>query len=92
MKFSILFKEECSSKSCIISGIASGLLNIPAHPQGEIFSNLVGFVNADNKGSAGLEFHLDPKIKIFNKSNFIKRGGDGTPLPDLPLVLDYAVR
>ncbi len=52
------------------------------YPQGEIFSNLVGYVNADNKGSAGLELHLDPKIKIFNKSNFIKRGGDGTPLPD----------
>ena len=52
------------------------------YPQGEIFSNLVGFVNADNKGSAGLELHLDQKIKIFNKSNFIKRGGDGTPLPD----------
>ena len=37
MKFSILFKEECSSNSCIKSGIASGLLNIPAQPQGDIF-------------------------------------------------------
>ncbi len=52
------------------------------YPQGELYSNLIGFVNDDNKGSAGLELHLDNQIKVFNKSNFIKRGGDGTPLPD----------
>ncbi|KGG08010.1 peptidoglycan D,D-transpeptidase FtsI family protein [Prochlorococcus marinus] len=52
------------------------------YPQGEIYSNLVGFVNDENKGSAGLELHLDNQIKVFNKSNLIKRGGDGTPLPD----------
>ena len=52
------------------------------YPQGELYSNLVGFVNSDNKGSAGLGLHLDNRIKVLNKSNFIKRGGDGTPLPD----------
>ncbi len=52
------------------------------YPQGELYSNLVGFVNDENKGSAGLELHLDNQIKVFNKSNLIKRGGDGTPLPD----------
>ena len=52
------------------------------YPQGELYSNLVGFVNDENEGSAGLELHLDSHIKIFNKSNLIKRGGDGTPLPD----------
>ena len=52
------------------------------YPQGELYSNLIGFVNGDNKGSAGLELHLDNRIKVLNKSNFIKRGGDGTPLPD----------
>ena len=52
------------------------------YPQGAIYSNLVGFVNDENKGSAGLELHLDKEIKVFNKSNLIKRGGDGTPLPD----------
>ncbi|MBO6970799.1 MAG: penicillin-binding protein 2 [Prochlorococcus marinus CUG1431] len=52
------------------------------YPQGELYSNLVGFVNDENKGSAGLELHLDNQIKVLNKSNFIKRGGDGTPLPD----------
>ena len=48
--------------------------------KGELYSNLVGFVNDENKGSAGLELHLDNQIKVFNKSNLIKRGGDGTPL------------
>ena len=52
------------------------------YPQRELYSNLVGFVNAENKGSAGLELHLEHKIKVLNKSNLIKRGGDGTPLPD----------
>ena len=47
-----------------------------------MYSNLIGFVNYENKGSAGLELHLDNQIKVLNKSNLIKKGGDGTPLPD----------
>ena len=49
------------------------------YPQGELYSNLIGFVNDENKGSAGLELHLDHKIKVLNKMNLIKIGGDGTP-------------
>ena len=52
------------------------------YPQGELYSNLIGFVNDENKGLAGLELHLDHKIKVLNKMNLIKIGGDGTPLPD----------
>ncbi|MDC3078002.1 penicillin-binding protein 2, partial [Prochlorococcus sp. AH-716-O05] len=52
------------------------------YPQGNLYSNLVGYVNYENKGSAGLELHLDNQIKVLNKSNLIKKGGDGTPLPD----------
>ena len=33
------------------------------YPQGKLYSNLIGFVNSDNKGSAGLELHLDNRIK-----------------------------
>ena len=65
-----------------ISGIDLFKYSQRYYPQGEIYSNLVGFVNDENKGSAGLELHLDNQIKVFNKSNLIKRGGDGTPLPD----------
>ena len=52
------------------------------YPQGELYSNLIGFVNDANRGAAGLELHLDNKIKVLSKSNLIKRAWDGTPLPD----------
>ncbi len=69
-------------KKLQISGLDLFKYSQRYYPQGEIYSNLVGFVNDENKGSAGLELHLDNKIKVFNKGNLIKRGGDGTPLPD----------
>ncbi len=69
-------------KNLKISGLDLFKYSQRYYPQGELYSNLVGFVNDENKGSAGLELHLDNQIKVFNKSNLIKRGGDGTPLPD----------
>ncbi len=69
-------------KNLQISGIDLFKYSQRYYPQGELYSNLVGFVNDENVASAGLELHLDNHIKVFNKSNLIKRGGDGTPLPD----------
>jgi len=69
-------------KNLQISGLDLFKYSHRYYPQGELYSNLVGFVNDENKGSAGLELHLDNQIKVFNKRNLIKRGGDGTPLPD----------
>jgi len=69
-------------KNLQISGLDLFKYSQRYYPQGELYSNLVGFVNDTNKGSAGLELHLDNQIKVFKKSHFIKRGGDGTPLPD----------
>ncbi len=69
-------------KNLQISGLDLFKYSQRYYPQGELYSNLVGFVNDENKGSAGLELHLDNQIKVINKSNLIKRGGDGTPLPD----------
>ncbi len=69
-------------KNLQISGIDLFKYSQRYYPQGELYSNLVGFVNDENIASAGLELHLDNQIKVFNKSNLIKRGGDGTPLPD----------
>jgi cell division protein FtsI (penicillin-binding protein 3) len=69
-------------KNLRISGLDLFKYSQRYYPQGELYSNLVGFVNDENKGSAGLELHLDNQIKVFNKSHSIKRGGDGTPLPD----------
>ncbi len=69
-------------KNLQISGLDLFKYSQRYYPQGELYSNLVGFVNDENVASAGLELHLDNQIKVFNKSNLIKRGGDGTPLPD----------
>ncbi len=69
-------------KNLQISGLDLFKYSQRYYPQGELYSNLVGFVNDEDKGSAGLELYLDNQIKVFNKSNLIKRGGDGTPLPD----------
>ncbi|WP_288262005.1 penicillin-binding protein 2 [uncultured Prochlorococcus sp.] len=69
-------------KNLQISGLDLFKYSQRYYPQGELFSSLVGFVNDENKGSAGLELHLDNQIKVFNKSNLIIRGRDGTPLPD----------
>jgi len=69
-------------KNLQISGLDLFKYSHRFYPQGKLYSNLVGFVNDENKGSAGLELHLDNQIKVFKKSNLVKRGGDGTPLPD----------
>jgi len=66
-------------KNLQISGLDLFKYSQRYYPQGELYSNLVGFVNNENKGSAGLELHLENHIKVFKKSNLIKRGGDGTP-------------
>jgi len=69
-------------KNLQISGLDLFKYSQRYYPQGAIYSNLVGFVNDENIASAGLELHLDNQIKVFKKSNIIKIGGDGTPLPD----------
>ena len=63
-------------KNLQISGLDLFKYSQRYYPQGKLYSNLVGFVNDENIASAGLELHLDSQIKVFNKSNLIKRGGD----------------
>ena len=69
-------------KNLKISGLDLFKYSQRYYPQGELYSNLVGFVNDENNGVAGLELHLDNRIEVLNKSNLIIRGKDGTPLPD----------
>jgi len=69
-------------KSLNISGLDLVKYSQRYYPQRNLYSNLIGFVNYENEGSAGLELHLDNQIKVHNKSNLVKKGGDGTPLPD----------
>ena len=76
-------------KNLQISGLDLFKYSQRHYPQGDLFSNLIGFVNDQNKGSAGLELYLDNQITVFNKSNLIKKGGDGTPLPDNSGPFDF---
>ena len=57
-------------KNLQISGLDLFKYSQRYYPQGQIYSNLVGFVNDENKASAGLELYLDNQIKVFKKRNF----------------------
>ena len=81
--FDALNQEEARNiKNLQISGLDLEIYSKRFYPQGNLFSNIVGFVNFENKPASGLELHLNNKIKVFNKSNLLKKGADGTPLPD----------
>ena len=69
-------------KNLGISGIDLEIYSKRFYPQGDIFSNIVGFVNDERKGSSGLELFLEDKIQVTQKSNILKRDGKGVPLPD----------
>ena len=69
-------------KKLQISGLDLESYSKRIYPQGNLFANIVGFVNDENKGASGLELHLDDQIKIHQKSSTLNEGADGTPLPD----------
>ena len=69
-------------KDLNISGIDLEIHSKRYYPQGNILSNLVGFVNDERKGSSGLELFLEDKIQVTQKSNILKKDGKGVPLPD----------
>jgi cell division protein FtsI (penicillin-binding protein 3) len=52
------------------------------YPQGSLFSNVVGFLNLDRVPQAGLEQSRDSDLKRQETTFSMRRGGDGTPLPD----------
>jgi cell division protein FtsI (penicillin-binding protein 3) len=52
------------------------------YPQGSLFSNVVGFLNLDRVPQAGLEQSRDQDLKRQESTFSMRRGGDGTPLPD----------
>ena len=76
-------------KNLHISGLDLIKYSQRYYPQRNLYSNIIGFVNYESRGSAGLELHLDNQIRVLNKSNLLKRGGDGTPLPDNSGPMDF---
>jgi len=78
-------------KNLGISGLDLEIYSKRFYPQGNVFANLIGFVNDENIPSAGIELHLDKEIKIVKKSNLLQSDRDGTPLPDSSGPNDFIV-
>ena len=52
------------------------------YPQGGLFANVVGFLNLERVPQAGLEQSRDRDLRRHEASRSLRRGADGTPLPD----------
>ena len=52
------------------------------YPQGSLFANVVGFLNLERVPQAGLEQSRDTDLRRHEASRSMRRGADGTPLPD----------
>jgi len=74
--------EAKNIKNLNISGIDLEIQSKRFYPQGDILSNIVGFVNDEKKGASGLELFLEDKIQVTHKGNILKKDGQGIPLPD----------
>ena len=72
-----------------ISGIDLESYSKRFYPQGNLFSNLIGFVNYDKQGSSGIELFLENEIQLIKKSHLLTKGADGTPLPDSSGPYDF---
>ena len=52
------------------------------YPQGALFANVVGFLNDERVAQAGLEQSRDDELLRHEQARSLRRGADGTPLPD----------
>ena len=52
------------------------------YPQGSLFANVVGFLNDERVPQAGLEQSRHDDLLRHEQSQRLRRGADGTPLPD----------
>jgi cell division protein FtsI (penicillin-binding protein 3) len=52
------------------------------YPQGSLFANVVGFLNLERVPQAGLEQSRDQDLRRQETAFSMRRGADGTPLPD----------
>ncbi len=52
------------------------------YPQGPLFANVVGFLNLERVAQAGLEQSRDSELRRQESPLSMRRGADGTPLPD----------
>ncbi len=65
-----------------ISGIDLEAYPQRIYPQGQLFSNVVGFLNLERVPQAGLEQSRHKDLQRQETTLTMRRGADGTPLPD----------
>ena len=65
-----------------ISGLDLEAFPQRVYPQGSLFANVVGFLNLERVPQAGLEQSRDRDLRRQETTFTMRRGADGTPLPD----------
>ncbi|UPM50303.1 penicillin-binding protein 2 [Synechococcus sp. A10-1-5-1] len=65
-----------------ISGVDLEAYPQRVYPQAGLFANVVGFLNLERIPQAGLEQSRDRDLRRQEASRSLRRGADGTPLPD----------
>ncbi len=65
-----------------ISGIDLEAYPQRVYPQGSLFANVVGFLNLERVPQAGLEQSRDSDLQRNETTLRMRRGADGTPLPE----------
>lgn len=65
-----------------ISGLDLEAYPHRVYPQGPLFANVVGFLNLERSPQAGLEQSRHRDLQRHEQSRSLRRGADGTPLPD----------
>ena len=65
-----------------ISGLDLEAYPQRVYPQGNLFANVVGFLNDERVPQAGLEQSRDGDLLRHEQARSLRRGADGTPLPD----------
>ena len=69
-------------RSAGISGVDLESYPYRVYPQGDLFANVVGFLNQDREPQAGLEQSRHDELQRHEQPRSLRRGADGTPLPD----------
>ncbi|MEB3166374.1 MAG: penicillin-binding protein 2 [Cyanobacteriota bacterium] len=69
-------------RSLKISGLDLEGYSQRVYPQGQLFANVVGFLNLERVPQAGLEQSRDSDLRRQEMTVSMRRGADGTPLPD----------
>lgn len=65
-----------------ISGLDLEAYPQRVYPQGSLFANVVGFLNLERQPQAGLELSRAADLRRQEARLSLRRGADGTPLPD----------